>query len=183
MSNGSLAKRYARALFSIAEESNVVEQFNAEVSALHEALTQNNNDLLIALTTPVFKLQERKQVASVVADKMGLHLTVKNFIFVLLEKDRLVLLPEVASIFQTMADEKAGRVRASVQTAHALSAEEESEIRSTLAKSINKSGDDLIIDFSVNEALIGGVWAKVGDTTYDATVRSKLQDMKSALLK
>ena len=183
MSNGSLAKRYARAIFSIAEESNQVEQFNTEIAELHEALTQNNSDLLVALTTPVFKLQERKQVASVVADKMGLHLTVKNFVFVLLEKDRLVLLPEIASIFQAMADEKAGRVRASVQTAHTLSEEEQSEIRATLAQSINKSGDDLIINFSVNEALIGGVWAKVGDTTYDATVRAKLQDMKTALLK
>ena len=82
-----------------------------------------------------------------------------------------------------MADRHAGRVRASVQTAQALSEDEQNEIRATLAQSIATNSDNLIIEFSINEELIGGVWAKVGDTTYDATVRSKLQDMKVTLLK
>ena len=82
-----------------------------------------------------------------------------------------------------MADRNAGRVRASVQTAQALSEDEQNEIRATLAQSIDTNSDNLIIEFSINEELIGGVWAKVGDTTYDATVRSKLQDMKVTLLK
>ena len=74
-------------------------------------------------------------------------------------------------------------VRASVQTAQALSEEEQNEIRATLAQSIETNSANLIIEFSINEELIGGIWAKVGDTTYDATVRSKLQDMKVTLLK
>ena len=82
-----------------------------------------------------------------------------------------------------MADRHAGRIRASVQTAQALSEDEQNEIRTTLAQSIETNSDNLIIEFSINEELIGGVWAKVGDTTYDATVRSKLQDMKVTLLK
>ena len=82
-----------------------------------------------------------------------------------------------------MADAKVGRVRAKVQTAQSLSEEEQIEIRTTLAQSIQTSQENLVIEFSVNEDLIGGVWAKVGDTTYDATIRSKLQDMKVTLLK
>jgi F-type H+-transporting ATPase subunit delta len=183
MSNGSLAKRYARAIFSIAEELNVVEQFNTELIELTETLAMNDNELLTALTTPVFKLEERQKVASVIAERLGLDNTIKNFTMLLLEKDRLVLQSEIAQIFQVMADQKAGRVRASVQTAQGLSNEEQAEIRETLAASIQTTSDKLIIDFTINEDLIGGIWAKVGDTTYDATVRSKLQDMRSALLK
>ena len=183
MSNGSLAKRYARALFSIAKDENLVEQFNSELAVLNGAFSENGGELLKALTTPVFKLQERKQVVSVVAEKIGLHETVQNFIYVLLEKDRVALHGEIAQIFQQMADQTAGRVRASVQTAQALSDDEQHEIRTTLAQSIEINSDNLIIEFSINEELIGGVWAKVGDTTYDATVRSKLQDMKVTLLK
>jgi F-type H+-transporting ATPase subunit delta len=143
----------------------------------------NDNELLTALTTPVFKLEERQKVASVIAERLGLDNTIKNFTMLLLEKDRLVLQSEIAQIFQVMADQKAGRVRASVQTAQGLSNEEQAEIRETLAASIQTTSDKLIIDFTINEDLIGGIWAKVGDTTYDATVRSKLQDMRSALLK
>ena len=183
MSNRSLAKRYARALFSIAEEENLIEQFSAELDSLSEAFSENDGELLTALTTPVFKLQERKQVAQVVAEKMGLHGIVQNFMFILLEKDRMVLHFEIAQVFQSMADAKVGRVRATVQTAKGLSEEEQAEIRTTLAQSIQTSQENLVIEFSVNEDLIGGVWAKVGDTTYDATIRSKLQDMKVTLLK
>ena len=183
MSNGSLAKRYARALFSIAVEENQVEHFNTQLAALSGAFAENGGELLKALTTPVFKLQERKQVISVVAEKMGLHATVQNFMFVLLEKDRVSLHDEIAEIYQQMADQSAGRVRASVQTAQELSENEQAEIRTTLAQSIGTDSDKLIIEFSLNKELIGGVWAKVGDTTYDATVRSKLQDMKVTLLK
>lgn len=183
MSNRSLAKRYARALFAIAEEENLIEQFNSELDALSEAFSQNDGELLTALTTPVFKLQERKQVAQVVTEKMGLQGIVQNFIFILLEKDRMALHFEIAQVFRSMADAKVGRVRAKVQTAQALSEAEQSEIRTTLAQSIQTDQENLVIEFSVNEELIGGVWAKIGDTTYDATVRSKLQDMKVTLLK
>ena len=89
----------------------------------------------------------------------------------------MALHDEIAQIFQQMVDRHAGRVRASVQTAQALSEDEQNEIRSTLAQSIETNSENLIIEFSINEDLIGGVWAKVGDTTYGATVRSKLQDI------
>ena len=183
MSNRSLAKRYARALFSIAEEENLIERFNAELAAFSEAFSQNDGELLIALTTPVFKLQERKQVAEVVSTKMGVHNIVQNFLFVLLEKERIGIHFEIAQVFESMADAKVGRVRAKVQTAQDLSEGEQTEIRATLAQSIQTDHDNMVIEFSVNEELIGGVWAKVGDTTYDATIRSKLQDMKVTLLK
>jgi F0F1-type ATP synthase delta subunit len=60
MSNGSLAKRYTRALFSLSEEANAVEQYNTELQTLIEVLELNNGELLNALTTPVFKIEERK---------------------------------------------------------------------------------------------------------------------------
>ena len=57
---------------------------------------------------------------------------------------------EIAQMFQSMADAKAGRVRASVQTAQGLSEEEQTEIRTTLAQSIKTSGDKLVIMSSVS---------------------------------
>lgn len=182
MSNGSLAKRYARALFNIANDLDLVEDINGQLVELSATLTLNDGELLTALTTPVFKLDERKQVASVIADKLGVHQTVKNFLFLLLDKDRLELQSEIVSIFQTMADNKAGRVRASVQTATELTETEKADITKTLADSIHSSTDKLIVDFGIKPELIGGIWAKVGDRTYDATILSRLQDMRSTLL-
>ena len=106
----------------------------------------------------------------------------QNFIYVLLDKDRLSRQNEISDIFQTMTDSKAGRVRASVRTATSISDLEQAEIIDTLAQSLQISSDKLIVEFDIKPELIGGVWAKVGDRTYDATVLSKIQDMKGALL-
>ena len=182
MSNGSLAKRYARALFALGEELNLIEQFNTEIKSFTHTSSLNDNELLKALTTPIFKVEERKQVVNVVCEKLGLHQIVQNFIYVLLDKDRLSLQNEISDIFQTMTDSKAGRVRASVRTATSISDLEQAEIIDTLAQSLQISSDKLIVEFDIKPELIGGVWAKVGDRTYDATVLSKIQDMKGALL-
>ena len=182
MSNGSLAKRYTRALFSLSEDANAVEQYNTELQTLIEVLELNDGELLNALTTPVFKIEERKQVAQVVLEKIGLDPMIQNFLKLLLDKDRLILIDEIGKIFQGLADEKAGRVRATVVTATELSDDERSEIRNSLAQSVNKKPEQLLVEFSTNSALIGGILAKVGDRTYDATLRTKLQNMKQTLL-
>ena len=57
MSNGSLSKRYARAIFSIAAENNAIEQYNASLAEFVEVLRQNNAELMNALLTPAFKLE------------------------------------------------------------------------------------------------------------------------------
>ena len=107
---------------------------------------------------------------------------IQNFLKLLLDKDRLILIDEIGKIFQGLADEKAGRVRATVVTATELSDDERSEIRNSLAQSVNKKPEQLLVEFSTNSALIGGILAKVGDRTYDATLRTKLQNMKQTLL-
>ncbi len=182
MSNGSLAKRYARALFALGNESGLTEQFNSELASLSDTLALNNNELMTALTTPVFKIEERKHVANVVCEKLELHETVRNFVYLLLDKDRLELQEDIVRIFAEMADKKAGRVRATVHTATEISDDDKSKIAETLSTSLNIAKDKLIIDFGVRPELISGVWAKVGDRTYDATVLSKLEDMKVTLL-
>ena len=63
----------------------LIEQFNSELESLNTAFSENDGELLKALTTPVFKLHERKQVVTVVAERMGIHNIVQNFIFVFLK--------------------------------------------------------------------------------------------------
>ena len=60
MSNRSLAKRYARALFSIAEEENLIEQFNTELDALSEAFAENDGELLNSLDHSCFQTSRTK---------------------------------------------------------------------------------------------------------------------------
>lgn len=182
MSNGSLSKRYARAIFSIASENNSIEQYNTALSDFVEVLTQNNAELLNALTSPAFKIEERKQVANVVTQKMALEQMLCNFINLLIDKDRLVLIEEISSFFNDMTDAHMGRVRATVQTAKELSDSERQDVAQTLANASEVSIENLIVEYSINPDIIGGIWARVGDKTYDATIRSKIRTMRQTLL-
>ena len=182
MSNGSLAKRYARAIFSIASENQAIEQYNTALTEFVSVLEQNGCELQNALTSPAFKLEERKQVANAVADRMEFNQMLRNFVNLLIDKDRLLLISEISSNFEAMTDAFLGRVRAKVQTAKALSDEERLEVSQTLATASGVSIENLLVEFSVNADIIGGIWARVGDKTYDATIRTKIRSMRQTLL-
>jgi F-type H+-transporting ATPase subunit delta len=182
MANGSLAKRYARALLSLGQEAQAIDQFNDDLQNFAEALQDNDRNLFGALTNPILKSQEKSSVLSIVLEKLNINSTVCNFIKLLLDKGRMVLFFEISTVYQTMADQQAGRVRAEVQTAKDTSAQERNELRKTLAEASNVSPDNLLVNYAVNPDLIGGIIAKVGDTLYDASIRSRLQDLKTTLL-
>ena len=80
-----------------------------------------------------------------------------------------------------MADAQAGRLRAYVETAREISALERAELRKTLAEASQVTPDNLLVEYQINPELIGGIVAKVGDTLYDASIRSRLKDLKASL--
>ena len=182
MSNGSLAKRYARAFFALGLEQKLVEKFNQDIQDFLEVSALDDNHLTSALLNPILKIDERKLVINTLSQKMELHSFSTSFISLLLDKGRFALLPEITSLFRAMADEHAGRVRVVVQTATEISAAELAEIQSTLANTVKIAPEKLIIEHSVQPELLGGIIAQIGDTTYDGSIRSKLQDIHTALL-
>ena len=182
MSNGSLAKRYARAFFALGLEQGLVEKFNQDIHSFLEVTELDSGLLSNAMLNPIIKVDERKKVIAVLAEKMELHTFTTSFISILLDKGRFLLLPEIVSIFRIMAYENAGRVRAIVQTATEISAAELADIQSTLANTVNIAPEKLIIEHTVVPELLGGIIAQIGDTTYDGSIRSKLQDIHTALL-
>ena len=182
MANGSLAKRYARALINLGREENTVDQLNNDLQSLGEVFALNDNQLLKSLTNPILKADEISAVLNSVIEKLNLNPITQNFIKLLKDKGRLVLFFDIAQVYQEMADEQAGRLRAYVETAKEISALERVELKKTLAEASNIPPDNLMVEYQINPDLIGGIVAKVGDTLYDASIRSRLKDIKASLL-
>jgi F-type H+-transporting ATPase subunit delta len=182
MANGSLAKRYARALISLGKEDNTVDKLNNDLQAFGEVLSLNDNQLFKSLINPILKKEEISAVMNTVMEKLSLNPITRNFIKLLQEKGRLVLFFEIADVYQAMADEQAGRLRAYVETAKEISALERVELRKTLAEASKVTPENLMVEYNINPDLIGGIVAKVGDTLYDASIRSRLKDIKATLL-
>jgi F-type H+-transporting ATPase subunit delta len=88
-------------------------------------------------------------------------------------------LPDMLDLYSAAADELNGRVRVRVSTAEPLTAEMTAEVKLALQKI---TGQDVVLDTHTDEALIGGLVARVGGTVYDASIRTRLNDIKQRLL-
>lgn len=178
MADGSLARRYARALILLGQENQALDALGAGLATIGAVLDLNGGQLRGVLVNPGVPLAERHAVLSEVLRRLSLHAYVNNFLRLLLDKSRFAVLPEITLAFGEMADELAGRVRATVRTARALDAVTAAQVEGALAQA---TGRTVVVRYVVEPGLIGGMVAQVGDKVYDSSVRGRLEQLQLAL--
>jgi F-type H+-transporting ATPase subunit delta len=174
---GSIARRYAKALFSLADEQGQVEQWSSGLEGLGRALA-SSPELRDTLASPLFEKDQRRAVVGEIAKALGLPETVRNFLLLLADRDRLAYLPAVVQNFRDLADARLGRVRARVTSAVPLAPDEARRIAEKLAQAEKAQ---VIVETAVDPALLGGVVAQVGSLVYDGSVRSQLEELRRAM--
>lgn len=171
----TVARPYADAAFQIAREQDALPRWG-EMLKLARAVAADAQ-MMGVLTSP--KLDA--------ADKSALFLTIagdrfseemRNFVRVLVEADRIELMPEIETLFEGLRNEAEGVALARIETALPLTDAQLAEITDALSK---RFGKRIETTTSVNKALIGGARIAVGDTVIDGSVRGKLEQMKQAL--
>ena len=128
---------------------------------------------------PTIAAERRKEVFKVIADSLSYESYVRNFINLLIERNRLDLLADIIVAYQKLLDEKLGIVRARVTSAGPLDAAQQRDIAARLEQ---VTGKHVRVELSVDPALIGGVVARVGSTIYDGSIRQQLQVFKQRLI-
>lgn len=179
MSDASGARRYARALMELGAEAGVEETIERDLTAVVEAFTDEGGELLSALCNPVFSFPERKKVLDVVLPRLGVHPLTQSFLSLVAERGRMAWLPAIHVDFSRMMDTRAGRVRVSVSTVDPLSPGLEAELKTAFEKSTGKT---VVLDARIDPSLIGGMVARIGGRVYDASIRSRLEDIKHRLI-
>jgi len=174
---GSIARRYAKALFSLADEQGQVEQWSTGLDALGKALA-SSPELRETLESPLFEKEQRRGVVAALAKSLGLTGTLADFLLLLADRTRLAYLPAIIQDFRDQADARLGRVRAKVTSAVPLAPEEAKRIAEKLAQ-VEKA--QVIVETAVDPALLGGVIAQVGSMVYDGSVRSQLEELRRAM--
>lgn len=178
MSNGALARRYARALLELGKEAGLADRFAADLQTFSVTLDVGDGLLRTVLGNPGLTTIERRDVVQAILARLGLSAMTNNFLNLLVDKNRMALFEEIRSAYQAMADQEAGRVRATVVTASPLSADAAAHVTAVLGAA---TGKQVLVDHQVDPELIGGIVARVGDTVYDASVRARLREMKEIL--
>lgn len=178
MSVGAVAERYAQALFELGDETGVLSDLAEKLRDFAHAY-ESSRELRGALTNPVLSLEERKALVSAMAQRIGVpEIGVRGLQF-MAQRGRLPALSATAQRLTELADEKNGILRASVTTAAAMPDSYYQTLTSQLSLATKKR---IVLERSVDEDLVGGAIARVGDMLIDGSVRGKLQKLERDLL-
>ncbi len=177
MIDTTLAKRYAKAMVDLGQEKDNLAEYAQSLTTL-SGLMESSEDFREVMINPVFTVDDKKKIAGRVLDQMKTDPMVVNFISLLIDRKRIDQLPGIAVAFAAMLDEIRGITRAQVTSAAALGDDELARVTKVLS---GLSGKQVELTSAVDPSLLGGLTAKVGDTVYDGTIRTQLNQLKESL--
>lgn len=179
MADGSLARRYARALVDLGQEGACVDQLDRDMATFSAVLHQDGDALANALTNPGLTQDERRLVLDRVLGRVFVHPHVRNLLRLLNDKSRFFAFDDIRRAYTELADDLAMRTRATVTTARPLNESMKATVSAALSKS---TGRQVIVTFEVDNSLLGGMVAQVGDKVFDASIRARLAELQQSLL-
>lgn len=173
----TIARPYADAAFQIAREENALGRWS-EMIQLARAIA-DDPQMSDALTSPKLDGGAKASLFLTIAgDRFSEPM--RNFIRVLIDADRIELMAEIATLFESMRNDAEGVARATIESALPLTEAQVAEITAALGR---RFGKRIEASTSINPALIGGARIAVGDSVIDGSVRGKLEQMKHSLLR
>ncbi len=175
--NASIARRYARALLEACPDAAAADQAAAELARLRAALDVSPA-LRDVLFNPAFDRSRRQAVVAALAGPLSLGPLVRSLARLLVERDRFDHVGAIARAFEALADERAGRARASVTSAAPLPPELAPRLERVLSTSVARN---VVVEARVDPALIGGVVAQVGSLLFDGSVKARLEELRREL--
>jgi len=179
MITGSLARRYAKAVFEIGTEQGTLDRIGADLRSLAAALKESA-ELSTVMSNPAIRRGDRRRVIDALINRVGAGPATKNLVYLLLDGERLATLPAISREVDAMIEAKAGRVTAEVTSAKPLSAAQLTQLTAALEK---LSGKKVTVSKHEDASLLGGVVAKVGDVVYDGSLRTQLDNLRDELTK
>ena len=171
-----LARRYAKALFSLGKEQGKTESYSEALGAIAELYKDESVEN--ALINPLYPLDARQKVMARIAELAEADTVLTRFLNLLLEKKRADILPDIAHEMQVMVDQEQNISHGSVISAIELDDALKKKIQQTLEKI---TGNKVILEVSVDPSIIGGIVAKVGDLVLDGSIKTQLNELKEAI--
>jgi F-type H+-transporting ATPase subunit delta len=172
-----IGRRYAKALIDLGQEQGTWQEIGKNLGDF-VALFEENEILRRVLCDPIHDRKKRKAILQGVLEKMELGTICSNFLRLLVDKERIRYLPAIDSAYRRLEDSLAGRLRARLVTAQRLEDEEITGIRKALEQRFQK---EIILDWSEDSEILGGVICKVDGMVFDGSVRTQLETLKDSM--
>lgn len=177
MIGSGIAKRYARAFFEVAGEEDNYEKYYSELGSF-SSVVEESEGLRDFLANPVFDQEAKKAVAEKVLERIDISGMTANFLKLLVDKRRIGILSDVEGCYRELMDDTLKKVRANVKTAYPLSAKLSKNIKGSLE---GLTGREVDMTIEKDPVLLGGIVVRIGDTIYDGSIKTQLDNIKNLL--
>lgn len=174
---GEAPARYAKALIDLADDAKSLPRVEKDLSAVAAAFKESD-DLQRFAISPVFATEDKVAAMTAIAKMAKVSVLTQQFIGTVTANHRAGELPMIIAAFNEMVALRRGSQVAKVTSATKLTAAQMTQLKSKLKAETGKAVD---IDASVDPDLLGGFVVKLGSRLYDASLKTKLEDLRLAL--
>ena len=178
MSLQTVARRYASALADVVIERREEREVQKEIE-VWASMIDSNPQLKEVFANPTVAYEQKRTVLEELISRTRVRETTASFLRVLLRNQRLAQLPEVSARFAHVLDERAGVVAAEITTARPIPEDLKKTLHDTLASA---TGRTVRLTFATDEAIIGGLVARIGSTVFDGSVENNLERLAEGLV-
>lgn len=169
------ARPYAQAAFDEAHELGDLKGWSEMLLSLAETICYP--EVRAVVTNPrIVKSKVESLLEGLLGGKAKAQQ--RNFVRVLVDNQRLLLLPEIVSIFESLRSEAEKTINVVVDSAFELSEVQKEKIISSMK---TRMGREIKLVCKVNKELLGGVVIRAGDKVIDGSARTRLGEMANAL--
>jgi ATP synthase F1 delta subunit len=167
-----IAEVYARALFEVAKERDILDEIHDDLGAFTKALDENR-ELAVFFFSPYFSSEEKKNgLARAVT---GADPIFMNFLETLLERHRMPVIFRMRARFEQLWDEEKKllpvEITSSVQLDKAI-------VQSIGERIGEQTGQKVELSSKVDPEILGGLVVRVGNFVLDASIRNRLNQLR-----
>ncbi|MBS9477522.1 F0F1 ATP synthase subunit delta [Ancylobacter radicis] len=172
-----VAGRYAKALFELARDGGVIDAVKADLDRFG-AMIAESDDLKRLVRSPVFSAEEQEKAVAAILDKAGIGGLAGNFFKTVAANRRLFTVETIMRGFDQLAAAEKGEVVAEVTVAQPLSDSHAATLKQALDQ---MTGKHVKLVVEVDPSLLGGLKVKLGSKLVDASLKTKLNSIRTAM--
>jgi len=172
-----ISSRYAKALFSLGQDDGHYEEYGQNLNEF-VGFCSANSEFIRVVSNQIFPVEDRKKVLEAILEKSQFSDVVKNFLRLLVDKNRIAAIDGITDYYSRLTDELSNITRADIITAKPLKTKALDNLKRALTGLTSK---DVRTDVKQDGTLIGGLIVKIGDLVLDGSVRTQLEGLKESL--
>ena len=167
-----IAQVWARALFQVAKEHDLLDEVREQLGAFADALNENR-DLMVFFFSPYFSTQEKKEgLKRAVTDAEP---TFMNFLEALIERHRMPAIFRIKAQYDVLWDDERDLLPVEVTSAVELDKSVIGSIGDRIGEQTKRTVE---LSSKVDPDILGGIVLRVGNVVLDASIRNRLEQLR-----